>query len=684
MPRRKHIDVVCVAAIAFGVVLTILFMNGERLGLTTVVDADSEAHSDDGYFTENDLVADWDTSSATTVTLKGDTAAIEGPGAYVYDGNVVIGGSGAYVVSGELTNGSLVVDASENSKVWILLDGVTIRNEDDACVVVDEADKVFLTLAEGSSNSLCSGATYSDGALEDGTDGVIFAHDDLSINGGGSLVVTAEYGHAISANDDLVVGGGNISVTAPKDGIHANDSLRVANATLDVTAEDDGLAVSNDDAYIYVESGSVTVTAADEGMVATGDVTIAGGDVTISSGTESGHHGIKAGGTCTIVDGTIIMPACYEGIQANYIDIQGGDLAVYPADDGLNASSGSSDGMGGPMGGGMGVGRGDGGEPSAEGGQPAGGQPAGGEPSLGDTGKSSSTELPWIHVSGGSVLVVNESARDADGLDSNGDIIISGGDVRVSLNGNGSNSAIDYGSESGGVCEISGGTVVACGGYAMAEGFDSTSTQCSVLYNISSGIEAGQTISLMDRDGNVLLSYEVPCSFTSVSLSCPQMTLGETYYVVAGASAEAVTLNEVASSTGDVQSSMFGGGFNMGGGMQDTGNFEGGFGGRPDKPSGEDVDGDGQPQPQPPDGLDGDGQPQSQPPEAQGGITPEQRGVDAGDAADVPQNPDEDADDDEDVPAKKEYTTETLVICAISVPVLAAGLAVAHLVKRPF
>ena len=184
-----------------------------------------------------------------------------------------------------------------------------------------------------------------------------------------------------------------------------------------------------------------------------------------------------------------------------------------------------------------------------------------------ESGSGSGAET-WIHVSGGSITIVNDSARDADGFDSNGDIIISGGDIRVSLVNSGSNSALDYGSESGGVMEISGGTVVACGSYSMAEGFDSTSAQCAILYNVKRGVAAGKTVSLEDSEGNVIISYEVPCSFSSVILSSPEMKQGETYTVVIGDTVEEITLNEVSASYGDVQSEGFGGNMNWGGGMQ--------------------------------------------------------------------------------------------------------------------
>ncbi len=94
MPTRKHIDAICIAATVLGIVLTILFMNGSQLGITTIVDADAEANSDNTHFTENDLDGAWDTSDATTITLEGTDATISGTGAYAYDGGVVIGRAG--------------------------------------------------------------------------------------------------------------------------------------------------------------------------------------------------------------------------------------------------------------------------------------------------------------------------------------------------------------------------------------------------------------------------------------------------------------------------------------------------------------------------------------------------------------------------------------------------------------
>ena len=641
MSTHNTLDKICVAIVICSLVLTVLFMNGEALGITKIVDEDAEQNSDSAYFTANDQNGSWDTAGAAVIALTGDGASISGNGAYVYDGNVVIAEAGRYVLSGSLEDGSVIVDAHDSSKVWILLDGVEISCSDDACIQVDQADKVFLTLAEGSQNILTSGSVYSDTALSDGTDGAIFAHDDLTINGSGSLTVTAQYSHGISANDDLVITGGTITISAVDDAIHVNDSIRIKDAAIAVTAGDDGLLTSNEveNGYLYIESGTLDITASGDGIHTTGDITAAGGEINISAGDD----GIHSDASVFVQSGTILINDCYEGIEALIIDVSGGDVSINCEDDGFNANGGSGDMFGGvgQMGGGRNDGtfghggmHGGGTDDGTTGERPTppdmsgegmsgemptppdmGGEGMSGEmptpPDMGTegmsgemptppdmSGESMSSGMPadpetdtasgstqssadtedvetYISISGGNIRIVNEVGQDADGLDSNGDIKISGGTIYISLLGTGSNCAVDYASESGGVAEITGGTIIACGASSMAESFDSTSTQASILYNTSSIVEAGTTLTVTDADGNVLLSWEVPCSFSSALISCPEMKVGGTYTISTGQTSEEITLEDVSTTYGDSQGGMPGGGMGQsgmpGGGMRPDG-----------------------------------------------------------------------------------------------------------------
>ena len=428
MSTHRHIDIICVAILFVTLIITVLFMNGEALGIEKIVDEDAETYTGTAHFTANDEKTDMYTTSATKIKLSGTEASVSGPGAYALDGSVVIKNAGTYSVSGTLTDGSITVDAYASSKVFILLDGADVTNLTGPAFYVHEADKVFLTLAEGTENVLTDGEAYSDEAVKGGADGAIFSHDDLTINGSGSLTVNGSFMHGISVNDDLVITGGTINVTAPADGLRANDSLRLKNAAVTVTAGDDGLVANAEGAYFYALSGIYSVNAAGDAVHAAGDVTIDGGSFSILSG-----------------------------------------------DDGIHS----------------------------------------------DTA---------ITVNGGTLTIINETATDADGLDSDGDIFIRGGSTRISLRGTGTNTGI----ECAGVAEISGGDIIACGSYAVAEGFSSASLQGSILHTIKTGAEAGSEVLLADSGGNTLLDWTLPLGCSSVNMSCPGLAVGETYTLTVG------------------------------------------------------------------------------------------------------------------------------------------------------
>ena len=668
MSTHRAFDAICVVVLMLTLLITVLFMNGEAYGIQVIVDEDAEAYGHVIPFTENDKNGAWDTSRATRITLNGDQVSVFGGGAYAFDGNVIINGKGKYVISGTLADGCVIVDTDGSSKVWIMLDGADITCSAGACLDVEQADKVFLGLAEGSENSLTT-LGFSAENRTAGMDGAIFSRDDLTINGTGSLTVTAAEESGIVCNDELVLTGGTIAVDAAADALHVNDNICIMEAQLNLKAGDDGISLTGLESELYWESGRLAITAGGDGINAENNIRILSGTLML----ESGDDGISAGGTAgnleiaggkiritaadkgisaentviltggnveinaeddgisaaalfrmdngeliittrddgihsdtavEIAGGTVQIPGCYEGIEAVTINVSGGEITIYPEDDGLNANGGMN-GFGGfgAFGGGPGSMRGGPGmKPPGQSGESGTGWPeppmitnedgdgrseppmipegmqaqresdtdaAGAELPAPPTQESSATETKnnaesWIRVSGGSLTVVNSTARDADGLDSNGDIIISGGVIRVSLTNSGSNSALDCGSESGGIMEINGGEVVACGSYAMAEGFDAGSGQCSILYNIKRGAPAGTTVALEDSEGNVLLSYEVPCSFSSVAISCPEMKIGETYLVAIGDSVEEITLDSVSASFGDAQSEGFGGPMNWG------------------------------------------------------------------------------------------------------------------------
>jgi len=436
MSTNKHIDKICIVFAAIMLALTVMFMFGEGLGITVVKSQEDENTSE--MFTENDLAADWDVSDATSVAFEKNKASISGNGAYFTDDTLKIVYAGKYVLSGTL-EGQIYIDADGDDKIWLMLDGVDITC-DSSPIIVENADKVFITLNENSVNTV----TYS--GTNSVYDGAIYSRDDLTVNGSGSLSVTSENQHGIVCNDSLVFTGGSISVTAEEDAIHAHDAVKIRDTSFEISAGDDGIHSGNDsgDSVFYIESGSINIT------------------------------------------------NCYEGIEANYITVAGGTIDIKPSDDGLNANGNGSNSL--------------------------------------------------ITISGGSVTILNPDGRDADGIDSNGSIEITGGRLFISIEGsNATNSAIDYGSENGGKCTVSGGTVIACGASGMAEGFEQASPQGFIMEATSAS--ADTTVILLDAQGNELINENIPYAFTSIVLSCPEMKTGDTVTLKVGEDENEITVD---------------------------------------------------------------------------------------------------------------------------------------------
>lgn len=330
MSTSRHFNFIALLAAALSLVITVLFMNGEALGLSRVIPEEENA-----LFTQADLEDDWMTSGTAKITLTGDDALIEGDGAYVQDGNVVIYAGGDYILEGSLENGSVIVNETSKTKgtVRILLNGVSIYCEDSAAFDIEEATRVILTLAEDTENVIESGAEFSEEAQDANIRGALFSRDDLSINGSGSLNVISGYRHGIVCNDDLRITGGTIRVEAAEDGIHVNESARFTGMTLTINAIDDGITVSNDDneGELLVESGTILIESCREGLESE-KVTIDGGEISISFTDD----GINAGGAdpeLVINGGTITLVSMdgrdVDGLDSNNdIVINGGMILV--------------------------------------------------------------------------------------------------------------------------------------------------------------------------------------------------------------------------------------------------------------------------------------------------------------------------------------------------------------------
>lgn len=537
----------------------------------------------DTEFTDREKSGSYKASEAVKITLNKTTVTVSGSGAKADGSTITITEEGVYVVSGTLEDGQIIVDASDSDKVQIVLEGVNINCETNAAIYVREADKVFITLAENSSNTLGGGNEYTQ--IDDNTvDGVIFSKSNLVCNGTGSLNIEADYKHGIVSRDDLVITGGTYKITAADNGITAKDQLKILDGSFDIDAANSAVKAKNaDDAElgnIYIAGGIFTIEAEQDGFHATGSIVVDDGTITVNSGDDGFHAELDT----VIHGGTILVEESYEGLEGKRVVVNGGDITVNASNDGVNAvGSGDDDSNAASSNNDSSAavnsgddssisGAADGKEPpqmppDTENGSdmqpsqdfdpenaPSGGNAPqsfdpGNAPSDGNApqkmqggpGGGGNSEL-YIKITGGTLTV----SADGDGLDSNGGLLVTGGTTIVYGPTSDGDSALDY----DGSAIVTGGTLAAIGSAGMTESFDEASTQPVITYYGTETQSADTTITLTDSDGSALFTVTPEKAYASIVLTCPEMKLDATYNLAAGTGNEEITLTDIITTAG--------------------------------------------------------------------------------------------------------------------------------------
>ena len=249
----------------------------------TVTKVTKSAVSD--LFSERDLTQEYDEPTAK-ITLSGDSVKTEGSGVSAKGSVVTITEEGIYLISGKLNNGQIVVSA-DKAKVQLVLDNADITCNDGPAIYGMDSDKIFVTLAKDSKNSLTDGETYAD-TSEEAPDACIYSKDSLTLNGLGQLAINGRNSCGIHSSDDVVVTGGTINITSVSHGIKAKDYFAAAGGELEITSGGDGIKSTNAEeegmGFVYIEDGSFTVNAQLDGIQAETDLTVTGGIFDIISG----------------------------------------------------------------------------------------------------------------------------------------------------------------------------------------------------------------------------------------------------------------------------------------------------------------------------------------------------------------------------------------------------------------
>ena len=553
-------------------------------------------------FTERDLDASYTESKSILIQLNGNSASCSDKNVIIDGTTVTITTKGTYVLSGTLENGQIIVDAAETDKPQLVLTGASITSADSAALYIKTADKVFLTLADGTENTLANGGTFT-ATDENNIDGAVFSKQDLTLNGTGALTVTSPVGHGIVCKDDLVFTGGTYQLNTAGHGLDANDSVRLANAVLTIDTGKDGIHVENTEdttkGFFYMANGTISAEAEGDGISAGAYINICDGSIHIVSGggsengtkTSSGGYGgfmggfggmgrpgstssatetdedstsskgIKATGDIMISGGNITVDSADDSIHANAnVTVNGGTFLLASGDDGIHAdetltiNDGSIDIS-----------------ESYEGLEALDIKINGGDIKLkatddGLNAAGGTDESGFGGTRGGDMFGGRGGKGGKGGMGGmggmsagNGSIEITGGTLYVNASGDG----IDANGTlliSGGFttvvgptqgdtatldydssATITGGTFIGTGASGMAQTF-SASEQGVIAVNVGNQ-KAGTHITLADASGKEIVSYEPELSFAVVILSSPDIITGETYNITVGTASGSFTAN---------------------------------------------------------------------------------------------------------------------------------------------
>ena len=303
--------------------------------------------------------SDYTTANATLVTLTDSSATAKGKyTGYEIDGtDVSITAAGTYVFSGDCDNGSITVKKGVTG-VTIVLNGLTLTNDDSAAITLNKTAEASLIAAAGTTNTVAD----TEGSNDENAAVKVKSGASLSIGGTGTLTVDGNAKNGIKGAADAVITVAEVklNINAANDGLSCDDELNITGGTLSITAGGDAVKASPDTGdtenpdttslgNVTISGGTLTLNATEDGIQADGDLTISGGTFHVK--TNGGHttaltddsascKGFKAGKTLTVTGGTLTVDSADDAMHANTdVTISGGTLTLATGDDGVHADN---------------------------------------------------------------------------------------------------------------------------------------------------------------------------------------------------------------------------------------------------------------------------------------------------------------------------------------------------------
>lgn len=512
---------VAFAAIAVGIIAIASYLNGVP---ASEPGSDGISSEQNGTYTppartpatwsDFDVDTSWD-ESATFIQCNGKDAEIKGGGVKLTTDILMIHEEGTYVLSGQF-EGQIDVIVYKEEKVHLIFNGFSVTCEKKSPVLCERADKLVITLADGTQNTVTdTGSGFIEGITpaEGRFAGAIHSKVALTVNGNGSLTVKTTYRHGIVSNSNLRIVSGNITVDAVEEGLKGKETLSVRGGTVSVDSVGDGLKVSDDTeegtGFLAIEGGNITVRTDADGLDVIDYIRIVGGTLNVESkdhafttegsvsiggnaqivldaysGSEdSDAKGIKAEREVTVEGGNLQILRSYEGIESktSSVRFKGGNTSINAANDGVNAST-------------------------------------------------------LIAVENGSLFV----SAVGDGLDG-GDIEISGGSTVIQGSVYNDCAPMDTPSEK--EIRVTGGFLLAYGSVGVVQYPSEHSAQAVIGTEVT--LEQGMSYTLRDTEGKAVCSFQAFCNAQTLCFSSDALIKGNAYTLYANVTPSGVHVHGV-------------------------------------------------------------------------------------------------------------------------------------------
>ncbi|MDO5292397.1 MAG: carbohydrate-binding domain-containing protein [bacterium] len=599
-------------------------------------------------YKDEDTNTDYKSSSYETITLSDSGIEYSGSNAKVSGQTITITSAGVYYVTGSIKDGQIIVEATKNDLVHIVLDNASITSSTGAAIYAKQSDKLVITLAEGSTNTLTDGTSYSYSDTENAPNACLYSADDISINGTGTLNVTGNYKDGIATKNDLKIVSGIINVTAADDGIRGKDSIAVKDGTITVTAGSDGLKSTNttedDKGYLLLEAGTFTITAGNDAIQAEKSLCVKGGTYTLTTNngstnaqktheemmsggmnggfgnrnnqasqtteatiapettassttettTSTSYKAMKAGNDIYVTGGTFTIDSCDDAIHSNNtVTIDDGTFKIKAGDDAIHADADLTINNGtiaidasyeGLEASNITINDGTITVVASDDGINAGGGTDSSQGNSAFGGDPFANTGDYSINFNGGTVTVTS---EGDGIDSNGSIYQKGGTIYVNGTTNGGNGSLDYDTS----YEISGGTLIAAGSTGMAQTTSDTSSQASIFVQYTDVKNANTPITLKDSSGKTVITYAPTTNYQCVVLSSTDIKTNETYSLYSGETKlcdiKPTSVVTCVTDSGETTTISQHGGGGGRGGNGDGGKFNNdGTGTRPERPDG--------------------------------------------------------------------------------------------------